>query len=238
MFPVGDQTCRRWRWITAFFVYSFNWQFADAAVIRWDAPEPADSPNSSVVIRAQSAQDPTPSTASTFSQMNQITIIALVIGGIFLLGFGLVIWVILRGNRKALERRTGIILESSAPEFRKDAPPALAVKTAPLADNNESGINRSSWASYVVSIPGAQDYGLSPSNTISTRQLYISNQARRAREKAVELERSSTGRHSLESSSSRQDSIRSPSSWTGSEETAAVSPRNVVPRKSASPVPF
>ncbi|KAJ7726417.1 hypothetical protein B0H16DRAFT_269275 [Mycena metata] len=210
----------------AFVVYSF-FQLADSAVIVRRAPPPQSSPSliSPVGGSAQTAKAASATPSTTWSQTNEITIIAVVIGGVFLLGFGLVIWIILRRNRKALERQTQT-LEPSGPEFCKDVSSAFDTKVVPVVyDNNlESGVNRSSWASYVISIPPRDDT-LSPSNTISTRQLYISNQVRRAREKAAELEERSVIARSP-STASRPDR---PSSWTGSEVTAAPSPSDELP---------
>jgi len=219
MLPVEVQ---RWRCI-AFVVYSF-FQLADSAVIVRRAPTPQSSPSliSPVGGSAQTAKAASTTPSTTGSQTNEITIIAVVIGGVFLLGFGLVIWIILRRNRKALERQTQT-LEPSGPEFCKDVSSAFDAKVVPVVyDNNlESGVNRSSWASYVISIPPRDDT-LSPSNTISTRQLYISNQVRRAREKTAELEEKSV----IARSPSTRDR---PSSWTGSEVTAAPSPSDELP---------
>ncbi|KAJ7045115.1 hypothetical protein C8F04DRAFT_524215 [Mycena alexandri] len=212
------------RWI-AFVVYSFI-QLADSAAIVRRAPpmQSSYSLNSPVDGSAQTAQAATPST--TWSEANEITIIAIVIGGVFLLGFVLVIWIIMRRSRKALERQTQTV-KPAGPEFCKDVSAAFDVKAVPVDNSLESGVNRSSWASYVVSIQ-PRDNTLSPSNTMSTRQLYISNQVRRAREKVAELEEKSIPARSS-STSSRQDSIKSPSSWTGSEVTAAPSPSEELP---------
>ncbi|KAJ7757627.1 hypothetical protein B0H16DRAFT_1689619 [Mycena metata] len=55
-----------------------------------------------------------------------------------------------------------------------------------LVIGSESDVNRASWAPYTNRLDSHQ--GLTPSNTVSTRQLYISNQMDRTREKVAELE--------------------------------------------------
>ncbi|KAJ7045114.1 hypothetical protein C8F04DRAFT_1067740 [Mycena alexandri] len=74
---------------------------------------------------------------------------------------------------------------------------------------SESGVNRTSWAPYINRLETQQ--ALTPSNTISTRQVYISNQVNRAREKVAELEaeKSTLLRQSSHSSESHQEGIPS-----------------------------
>ncbi|KAJ7146370.1 hypothetical protein C8R44DRAFT_973180 [Mycena epipterygia] len=60
----------------------------------------------------------------------------------------------------------------------------------PPSDSLDSGLNCTSWEPYIAR-HSAQP-ALTPANTISTRQLYISNQVNRAREKVTELEEAST----------------------------------------------
>jgi small-conductance mechanosensitive channel len=57
--------------------------------------------------------------------------------------------------------------------------------------DSEFEVNRESWEPYIDRLQN-QETGLTPSNTVSTRQLYISNQVNRARRKLAELEEVST----------------------------------------------
>ncbi|KAJ7045113.1 hypothetical protein C8F04DRAFT_1343687 [Mycena alexandri] len=73
------------------------------------------------------------------------------------------------------------------------------------AGSESSIITRASWAPYINKLKTRQP--LSPSNTVSTRQLYISNQVNRARQKVAELEAETSTLLRSSSNASRQESI-------------------------------
>ncbi|KAJ6541718.1 hypothetical protein B0H19DRAFT_322450 [Mycena capillaripes] len=125
-----------------------------------------------------------------------ITVAASVSVGVILLLSALIFFVIAR-RRRTLRKQTKTSLES---------PKVTANPFYSELDVNQS---RASWTPY---IDRAQTRGstLTASNTVSTRQLYISNQVERARKKMAELEEMSTLLRST-SNASRQESGRPPS---------------------------
>jgi len=106
------------------------------------------------------------------------------------------------------------MLSTSVRELRpagKDSTPAELDVESRMDD-------RASWAPYID-----RPHALSPSNTTSTRQLYISNQVHRAREEVAALEEAaSTLIRSASNSSSQAGAVRSVS-WMSSDSTAPAS---------------
>ncbi|KAF8146448.1 hypothetical protein K438DRAFT_1869465 [Mycena galopus ATCC 62051] len=129
-----------------------------------------------------------------------------IVGAVILLIGGIVLWLFLRRRRRA-EVSPARCPES--PEELRD----------PFADINHA---RESWASYVDRL---QTRELTPSNTISTRQLYISNQVHRAQEKVAELEEMSSLLLRSSTASSRGYSSR-PGSRMTEAERAWTAPTN------------
>ncbi|KAJ7146453.1 hypothetical protein C8R44DRAFT_757511 [Mycena epipterygia] len=126
-------------------------------------------------------------------------------GTIYTLGISLSIWLV-RQQKSPLRTK---IPSVESPE-RIDA-----------QSDSHSYINRASWTPYIETT----GHTLSPSSTISTRQLYISNQVNRAREKLAKLEEMSTLLRSVSSTSSSTARL---TSWTYSNHDATA-PAEVEP---------
>jgi hypothetical protein len=84
-------------------------------------------------------------------------------------------------------------------------------------ENPSEPDNRSSWETY-MNRAGSSEQPMADDRTISTRQLYISNQVNRAREKVVALEQIST---LLRSASQSSYSSASVSTWTARDDSDA-----------------
>jgi hypothetical protein len=94
--------------------------------------------------------------------------------------------------------------------------------------------NRTSWAPYIGRLQTPK-HALTASNTVSTRQLYISNQVNRVREKVAELEEMSTVLRSS-SNSSREHGPRPASGTDHDVPPTAVAAAEEMPNDSSDPV--
>ncbi|KAJ7757632.1 hypothetical protein B0H16DRAFT_1537280, partial [Mycena metata] len=124
----------------------------------------------------------------------------------------LVLWAILRRRRRAALRNTELLTARGSDS--KGLPTPFNLESPDVG--SESGGNRASWAPYINRLTIRQ--ALTPSNTVSTRQLYIANQVNTAREKVAELEAETSTllRQSSHSSDSHQEGIPS-----GTDEVSA-----------------
>ncbi|KAF7302797.1 hypothetical protein MKEN_01241400 [Mycena kentingensis (nom. inval.)] len=86
---------------------------------------------------------------------------------------------------------------------KEEVPEDFSADTRTLRNESVSDappdVDRASWAWFLDSPAVSVGAGFSRSNTASTRQLYISNQMRRAQQKAAEIENASTPRMSVQS---------------------------------------
>ncbi|KAJ7045110.1 hypothetical protein C8F04DRAFT_1388686 [Mycena alexandri] len=111
-----------------------------------------------------------------------VLVTAVTVSSVVVVIFSLVLWVILRRRRRASRRNTELLTARGSEP--KDLPTPFDLES--LDVGSQSGVNRASWALY-INRPDTRQ-GLTPSSTVSTRQVYISNQVNRAREKVAELE--------------------------------------------------
>ncbi|KAJ7045106.1 hypothetical protein C8F04DRAFT_1067721, partial [Mycena alexandri] len=168
--------------------------------------------NAIIEVQYNVTAAPTPTTLTTkFNPLAtlQVTRIASTsIGGLYLSGIGLVLWLIWPRRRA----RTNTSAQRPGP-----------AKNYTPAELESSMDDRASWAPFID-----RPDTLSPSNTTSTRQLYISNQVHRAREKVAALEEAASTLIRSASNSSQESTVRS-MSWTGSELTAPATAGLEVP---------
>ncbi|KAJ7146372.1 hypothetical protein C8R44DRAFT_973181 [Mycena epipterygia] len=122
--------------------------------------------------------------SSTSSSKTTVTIVGASIG-VAVIILGLTVCIILRRRRAALRRRRASLQTKLSSGHLSESPEEINTPS-----DSHSGLNRASWEPYIAR-HSAQPT-LTPANTISTRQLYISNQVNRAREKMTELEEVST----------------------------------------------
>ncbi|KAJ7757630.1 hypothetical protein B0H16DRAFT_1537262, partial [Mycena metata] len=135
---------------------------------------------------------------------NKVVLVTATVCGVVVLS--LVLCAILRRRRRAARKNTELL---TARGFEpKDLPTPFNLESPDVG--SESSGNRTSWAPY-ISVNRITQQALTPSNIVSTRQVYISNQVNRAREKVAELEAETSTllQQSSHSSESHQDGIPS-----------------------------
>ncbi|KAJ7757608.1 hypothetical protein B0H16DRAFT_668189 [Mycena metata] len=144
------------------------------SVLRFLPAQPTQQRNGKV----HSSFDPNLSHFSGSTKSIQIAV-PLGVVGIILITVGLVI---LR-RRQLTPAKDSESQTNQAPEA-KELPTSFNLESPDAG--SESVVHRASWAPYMNRVNSR--HGLTPSNTVSTRQLYISNQVNRAREKVAELQ--------------------------------------------------
>ncbi|KAJ7146464.1 hypothetical protein C8R44DRAFT_845615 [Mycena epipterygia] len=154
---------------------------------------------------AKTSLTPRSGSAAYPNSFNYAVIVSACAGTIYVLGISLSIWLIRRHKSP----------------LRTKIPSVESPQKIDAQSDSYSYINRASWTPYIEST----GHTLSPSSTISTRQLYIYNQVNRAREKLAKLEEMSTLLRSVSSTSSSTARL---TSWTYSNHDATA-PAEVEP---------
>ncbi|KAJ7146375.1 hypothetical protein C8R44DRAFT_973183 [Mycena epipterygia] len=113
---------------------------------------------------------------------------AVVIGALIgvatiMLGISLSLYIVLRRRKLSLRRRRASLQTIFSSQDQAESPEKIDIPS----DSQSLDLKRASWEPYIAKPQPAQ-HPSAPSNTISIRQLYISNQVNRARTHVAKLE--------------------------------------------------